>query len=219
MNKILTICAFIVIFFTQCNSSSKEDISTTSSDSVVTESVTTVIYPELISLDNDVSSFVFQVSEIGGRKVATDWLEDETIHYDAIKYYLDEFTLKDEKATYILMDTVANPSASHAPFYFHLLVKMLIDADGAVAQILGAKALSYVRNHPASFSAYFIDKQNEGRKKVFELFAAYLRDELRHEGDLAQGIAKFKADLKNTCTDCSELQLALLDKFCDKLGQ
>lgn len=122
------------------------------------------------------------------RSQGADTLRDKN-HY----YYLATFELK-TVGKWILQDSIA-PSVNYITFrcmdsltskqrkvrdyYFPVFIKIIGKADGALAEVIGARALLYAKSYPKELAdRYACCVKTERCCKELEVFASYVGNEI-----------------------------------------
>jgi len=82
------------------------------------------------------------------------YLESNEVSKEAKDFYNNKFKASDDERTMSILDSLRTKNNSTRPFYLYLVSKMLIKADGAVAEVLGNTCKEFVEMHPNQYISF-----------------------------------------------------------------
>jgi hypothetical protein len=123
----------------------------------------------------------------------------------------------DNKVTFSIMDSLLAKNYEDRKFYFKVFVKILDQADGALAEVVGIPAMKFVEYHTKEF----IDLSSNFTYKQQESWANFIGWEIYFDSkkDPAKDGEKFVEKLVSNCSDLDSRSKLNLDNFSKMIIQ
>lgn len=193
----ITIITVIVLILTSCTNPSKEKQKNQSE-----------LTPELKSnIENNAT------------EVPLDTLRDPNHYYyladldpkEVGKMILDDkIPLYDNYCVFRVMDSLMARTFDDRKFYFNVFLKIVDDADGALAEVVGIPAMKYFE----SYTSEFLDFSSKVSDEVLKRWASFIGIEifLSSNNPIATG-KDFVSEISNNCHNLSTQDQTRLDGF------
>lgn len=121
----------------------------------------------------------------------------------------DSVTPTDNDITFKCMDSMLNKNAETRDYFFPVFMKILEQADGALAEVVGSYVIQYVEH----YSYEFFSRCEHLNTNQFETLASAAGNELYFEDDNVNYTKKWGDLVISNCVDCSTKQIELIQKF------
>lgn len=110
----------------------------------------------------------------------SSFLKSVAMETHLLSVYNDSFAISDNEETFELLDLLSNNKYGHSQtnaivdaFYFHCFSKILILADGALAEVMGYYCMRIVKNSPQYTILYLMS-----HKEIRDAFVTYIGYEI-----------------------------------------
>ena len=147
--------------------------------------------------------------EINGRDVEF-YQSHPGIDATAKAYFLGNFTISDDKATFAMLDSLDTDNTEVRPFYYYLFVKLMEQSDGALSEAVGLYGQLYAAKYPHEFYSNF---EKSFYKESYENWVGYIGYEILMAMEPREALEKFINKQKDNCVDCSSAILDSIEKF------
>lgn len=166
---------------------------------------------DIVVFTSDQSSFKPIVPKLANKDIAT-YLEDESLSSTALLYYLGKKDASPDTAFLSIFDSLS-VSATLNPLRWHLLNKVVLNADGVLAESLSDIAAKKIVDNPDEFTTMLLDTAYSGRMEVAKNYAFLLAHNIQQDEKGAQTEDKMVIRAMLACATCSDKQKAVLGHF------
>lgn len=170
----------------------------------------------LFGLPSVIIYLVLFLQACGHQGAENKYLQNSHISQAAKDYYLGKFNASDDERTLSIVDSLNTKNDSTRYFYFLLISKMQVSADGALAEALGNSCKAFLEHHPNDLVQFLYFKNTSKDTGRINSWAKLIADEFLIECentelkcvDLSDRMVKNKFHIKS---------LESLDKFYQKI--
>ena len=114
----------------------------------------------------------------------------------AERFMNDELLPSDNFVTFRILDSLTSPNTETREFFLPVFNKILRQADGALAEVMGTPIIEYLKMYPNEFIS------TTKSEELFELYSNYAAYELYFSDDYKSDIAELERTAISNCQPC-----------------
>jgi hypothetical protein len=204
--KIILLLSSLYLFVA-CNAKQADDVEE------ITKPVQNTVTPkaDITAFTSDQTSFKPIVPKLAGKDIAT-YLESDDLSEIALFYYLGKTEASPDQSFLALFDSLSTIDPLN-PLRWHLLNKVVLDADGALAETLSNVVAEKIEDNPDGFTEMLLDTTYAGRMEVAKNYAFLLAHDIQQEKEAKQAEDKLIIRAMLACSTCSDKQKSVLEHF------
>jgi hypothetical protein len=124
------------------------------------------------------------------------YLADLDLRTIAERIMNDELLPSDNFITFRILDSLSSPNVETRKYFLPVFNKILLQADGALAEVMGTPIIEYLKQYPKEFIS------TTESDKLYELYSNYAAYELYFSDDYKSAIAELERTALSNCQDC-----------------
>jgi len=125
------------------------------------------------------------------------YLADLDLRTIAERITNDELLPSDNFITFRVLDSLTSPNPETREFFLPVFNKILRQADGALAEVMGTPIIEYLKMYPNEFIS------TTKSDVLFELYSNFAAYELYFSGNYKSDIAELERTALANCQDCT----------------